>query len=364
MRKSYFPTVTILFVLALGLGSAASSENYKWDLPEGFQPPPVPVDNPMTPEKAELGRHLFYDRRMSVNGTQSCSSCHIQRLAFTDGKSRAVGSTGEIHSRGSMSLVNVAWAAALTWGNPNFHRLEEQARIPMFGTNPVELGMDPGGTAFLKIARSDKRYQALFQAAYPEDPNPFTIENVIRAIACFERTIISARSPWDKDWRQIKHLYSGFARDKREMSESAQRGEFLFFGERLECSRCHGGDNFNKTTSADERDVLFHNNGMPPGQPGLSEFSRMPTDAGKFKAPTMRNVELTAPYMHDGSIATLEGVIDHYAKGGSHNPNQSRHVRGFKLSKSERADLIEFLLTLTDKEVTKDPRFSDPWPEP
>jgi cytochrome c peroxidase len=355
--------IPLLFLVAVGLCCANESDSYKWNLPKGFTVPPVPADNPMTTAKVELGRHLFYDRRMSGNGTQACASCHMQKFAFTDGKPRAVGSTGEVHQRGSMSLVNIAWAPTLTWGNPNLHLLEDQAREPMFGTHPVELGLDANGATFLDVVRGDKRYQKLFRRAYPEDADPFTIENVIRALASFERSIISARSAWDIDWRQVKRL-SRFDMDICMMSEAAQRGEVLFFSDKLACARCHGGNNFNATSSGGyvfQTGPAFHNNGLAPSQPGLFEFTGIPVDTGKFKAPTLRNIELTAPYMHDGSIPTLEGVIDHYASGGSHAANQSPLVQGFELSQSDRADLVEFLRSLTDKAVTRDPRFSDPW---
>jgi cytochrome c peroxidase len=354
--------LALLLVLALGVAAVARAQDYKWNLPEGFAPPPAPADNPMTVAKVELGRHLFYDRRLSGNGKQACASCHIQRFAFTDGKPRAVGSTGEVHPRGSMSLVNVAYSKTLTWSNPNLTTLEGQMRGPMFGTNPVELGVDADGATFLKIAKKDKRYQVLFRRAYADDSSPFSIENVIRAIACFERTIISARSAWDADWRQVQHLY-GLSLDSSKTSEAARRGEVLFFSDRLACARCHGGINFNETFSSEHQlqsVPAFHNNGMS-GAPGLSEYTGATEDLGKFKAPTMRNVELTAPYMHDGSLATLAAVIDHYASGGGRAPNQSPLVHGFQLSPADRDDLIAFLRSLTDFAVTRDPRFSNPW---
>jgi cytochrome c peroxidase len=353
----------LVLVVVFGIQSTAIADEYKWNLPSGFTPPPVPADNPMTAAKAELGRHLFYDKRMSGNGKQSCASCHVQRLAFTDGKPHGVGSTGEQHPRGSMTLVNVAWSTTLTWGNPNTTTLEEQMHGPMFGTNPVELGLDPGGKTFLKIARKDKRYQQLFRDAYPGDRDPFTITNVIHAIACFERTIISARSDWDVDWQRVQ-LRAGEHLGTPRSSAAARRGEMLFFSEKLACGRCHGGTNFDGTFSTGtvrERGAVFHNNGMAGNALGLSEYTQAPEDVGKFKAPTMRNIELTAPYMHDGSLATLEAVVDHYAAGGSHAPTQSPLIRGFRLSQRDRDDLVAFLRSLTDIDVTRDPRFSDPW---
>jgi len=236
---------------------------YKWDLPNGFPVPRVPADNPMTAAKVELGRYLFYDARMSGNGTQSCATCHIQRLAFTDGKPRGEGSTGEKHPRGSMSLVNVAYARTFTWMEQGLHSLEEQARVPMFGTHPIELGMDANGERFVSILRSDPVYKRLFGS------DPITIDNAIRAIACFERSIISARSPYDR---------YHFDRGDSAIPAAAKKGEELFFSQPFACFHCHGGAN----------------------------FTGRPAEDGGFKAPTLRNIAITAPYMHDGSVATLE----------------------------------------------------------
>jgi cytochrome c peroxidase len=158
----------------------------------------VPSDNPMNQAKVELGRRLFYDLRMSVNQKQSCGSCHRQELAFTDGKARAEGTTGAIHPRGSMSLVNVAYTPLLTWANPTVQTLEEQMLLPMFGVDPVELGMRGREVEFLTIVRRDKAYASLFPQAFPEQADPYEMKNVIKAIAAFERTIISLRSPFDR----------------------------------------------------------------------------------------------------------------------------------------------------------------------
>jgi cytochrome c peroxidase len=303
-----------------------------WNLPKGFPKPRVPADNPMTEDKVELGRRLFYDTRMSVNGKSSCATCHKQELAFTDGRPVSAGATGELHPRGAMSLVNVAYSAALTWNNPNIRTLEEQALTPMFGEHPVELGLREGD-GFPPMLRSDPLYQTLFAQAFPDEADRFTISNVTKAIACFERSIISARSPYDR------YHYEG---DDSAVSDAAKRGEVLFFNQHLHCFRCHGGFNFS--------DGEFHNTGLSP------------TQTEKFKTPTLRNIAVTAPYMHDGSIRTLDGVLDHYSSGGAANPNKDPLIGGFALTAQNRADLIEFLKSLTDEAVLHDPRFSNPWP--
>ena len=174
---------------------------YHWDLPKGFPQPRVPASNPMSEAKVRLGRYLFYDKRLSLNGTQSCASCHRQELAFTDGRAAALGATGEPHPRGAMSLVNVAYAATLTWSNPDLRSLEKQALIPMLGEHPVELGLAGREAAVLVTLRAEPVYRGLFPQSFPETAEPFNLANAANAIAAFERTIISARSPYDRYYR-------------------------------------------------------------------------------------------------------------------------------------------------------------------
>jgi cytochrome c peroxidase len=207
----------------------------------------------MSAAKVELGRYLFYDLRMSVNGTVSCATCHKQELAFTDGRAVAIGATGEPHSRGAMSLVNVAYSAVLTWSNPQIRALEDQALVPMFGEHPVELGLRQGD-GFLPKLRSDARYQTLFASAFPTESEPFTIPNVTRALASFERSIISAQSPYDR------YHYGG---DESAVSDSAKRGEILFFSQPLSCFRCHGGFNFSDATNFEGMSVAKSNSTIP-----------------------------------------------------------------------------------------------------
>jgi cytochrome c peroxidase len=349
---------------------------YEWKLPPGFPFPKVPADNPMTKEKVELGRHLFHDRRLSLNQTQSCATCHRLEMAFTDGQPRGVGSTGEVHPRASMSLFNVAYSPVLNWANPVVRTLERQAPIPMFGDHPVELGMTGKEDLLLRRLRAVPRYRKLFPAAFPDQADPWTVANVVKALASFQRTLLSGDSPYDEYRR---------GDDPNAISQSAKRGEALFFSERLECFHCHGGFNFTGTVDYLGKsfpEVEFHNTGLynlpgtlsyPEPNVGLFEFTRQPDDVGKFKAPTLRNIAVTAPYMHDGSINTLSEVIDHYAAGGRNlaagpnrgngfeNPNKSEFVKSFTLTPGEKTDLIEFLKSLTDRAALRNPAWSDPW---
>ena len=357
----------------------AASDSGVLRVPKGFPRPLIPADNPLTAEKVRLGRYLFYDKRMSVNGTVSCGTCHRQELAFTDGRARARGATGELHPRGAMTLVNVAWNRTFNWSNPSIHSLEEQAVGPMMSTRPVELGFGVIGKEFLAAARTDPVYSVLFPAAFRKDPNPWTAGNITKALASFERTIVSRSSPWDR---------FHFEGDESAISDDAKRGEALFFLDYggPSCFRCHGGFNFSDSVAPEgggASPAIFHNTGLynlagefsyPPGGRGLYEFSKRAKDVGRFKAPTLRNIALTAPYMHDGSAATLGEVLDHYASGGRtittgplagvghDNPLKDILIHGFHMTARNKADLIAFLESLTDQELLREPELSNPWP--
>lgn len=353
----------------------APPQAWQWNLPAEIPAPKVPEDNPMSPAKVKLGRMLFYDVRLSGNETQSCGSCHQQKLAFTDGLAQAKGSTGEIHPRSSMGLTNIAYASVLAWADNKMFSLEKQALVPMFGTNPVELGLANKQAELIARLEADEFYPSLFKEAFPNSDAPITLENITNAIAAFERTLISFNAPYDRF----------IAGDKNAMSPAAQRGMKLFLDERTDCHHCHGGINFSDATTYeglafDERP--FHNTGLyaldeqgtyPEGGTGLYELTGKPRDMGRFKAPTLRNIEVTAPYMHDGSIATLEAVIDHYARGGTltengpnkgdgaKNPYKSEFVPGFTLTEEEKSDLIAFLKALTDQSFLTNSALSDPF---
>ncbi len=322
----------------------------------------------MTPAKVELGRRLFYDTRLSGNGTQACAGCHRQDLAFTDGRPRAVGSTGEVHPRSSLSLANVAYDVALTWADSGLRRLEEQALVPMFRERPVELGLAGREKELAARLEADARYVAMFRAAFPDEPGAIRLGNVIRALAAFERTLISGDSPYDR------LVYQG---RMDALSEAAWRGMRLFFSDRLGCSTCHGGINFSGPVAfagmAASVEPAFQNTGLyhlggpgddPAEDTGLRSVTHRRRDTGRFRTPTLRNIALTAPYMHDGSIGTLESVIDHYAAGGragANNRYKSPLLHGFSITAAEKQDLIEFLGSLTDERFVTDARFSDPW---
>jgi cytochrome c peroxidase len=262
-----------------------------------------------------------------------------------------------------MSLTNVAYNATLGWDDPTLKRLEDQALVPLFNTQPLEMGVAGREDEVLARFRDDRRYRQLFRRAFPQDEDPVTMRNVIFALASFQRTLISGSSPYDR-W-----AYGGKV-DALDPDERA--GARLFFSRRLNCFRCHTGFNFSGPVvyeGSEVQEPQFHNTGLynengrggyPEPNTGVHRHSGRSEDMGKFRAPTLRNIALTAPYMHDGSIPTLEAVLDHYAAGGRARTGQdSRNigsdsatdplVSGFELTPEERRHLVAFLLALTDE---------------
>jgi cytochrome c peroxidase len=340
-----------------------SAPDYEWRLPPGFPRPAVPPENPMSPAKVVLGRRLFFEPRLSSSGRYSCSSCHRPEIAFTDGRARAQGATGESMRRGAMSLTNVAYNPAFTWSSNKVRSLEAQMRQPLFNEHPVEMGLEKDGAPAMTALRSDANYRSQFAAAFPGDAQPLSMRHIIEAIASFERTLISGRSPFD---RYV------FDDEQTALSVSAKRGMALFYSTRVGCGQCHSGINFTGAIVYEghtQTSALFANTGLynldgrgayPSSDRGLIEVTHRAADLGKFKVPTLRNVALTAPYMHDGSLPTLDAVLDHYVRGGHKNPLQDARIRPFALSQTERADLLEFLQSLTDREFVENPEFSAP----
>lgn len=380
MKKHLISVLAILSLNACNTGTttedpALSTFTWQWQLPASFPTPFVPADNPMTADKVELGRHLFYDVRLSGNGKQSCGSCHLQEKAFTDGLAVAVGSTGQLHPRNSQNLANVAYNATITWANPALSSLEKQMAVPMFGDDPIELGInDHNKTDVLQRFQQDNDYQTLFKKAFPQETQAINYNNIIKAIASFQRSLISGNSRFDQ-----------FNQKKATLTDTEIRGKNLFFGEKAECFHCHGSFNFNDQVRHAGTRILetpFHNTGLfniggtgdfPFPNRGVFELSGKAQDMGKFRAPSLRNVAVTAPYMHDGSIATLEQVLDFYAAGGRNitegvhagdgrnNPFKSELVTLIELNEQEKADIVAFLKTLTDDEFLHNPKFANPF---
>lgn len=351
---------------------------YEFTLPEQIPPPKLPDGQALTLARVELGRYLFYDTRLSGNQSQSCASCHKQDLAFTDGRLTGLGSTEEAHVRNAMSLVNVAYNTSFGWAGPAVTSLEDQAAIPLFGEFPVELGLMSVPQDEL-IARFEQvpRYTELFEKAYPDIPSDerVSIDHIIQSISDFERTLISFDSPYDR------YTYGG---DRDALDASQERGMGLFFSERLECFHCHGGFNFSDAVDHEGLafpQQAFHNTGLynigtmgayPERDRGVYDVTGKALDMGRFKAPTLRNIAVTAPFFHDGSAATLQEVVAHYERGGraivsgddfgdgSRNPLKSELIQGFILTDEERQDLIAFLESLTDESFLTRSDFAKP----
>jgi cytochrome c peroxidase len=354
----------------------ARLSSFDWNIPDSIPLPRVPENNPMTEEKFQLGRHLFYDARLSTDGSVSCSSCHEQEKAFSDGIAKATGATGDIHPRNSQSLVNVAWYQTLTWGNPALSTIEQQIMMPLLGVDPVEHGINEGNfEQILRSVQAEPRYAELFPNAFPEQNDPLLGElawdNTLKSLASFVRGLVSFDSPFDRG----------------ELSESAKRGESLFNGERLECFHCHTGYNFSDATIDRETtfsQLNFHNTGLynidglgayPQPNTGRHEVTNEPDHMGQFRAQSLRNVALSAPYNHDGSVTTLEDVILNYARGGRLissgensgdgrvSPTKDGFIVSFQINDNEINDVVTFLESLTDTSFTTNPRFSNPWQE-
>jgi cytochrome c peroxidase len=361
--------------------------SYRFDLPEDFPEPRIAMDDPMSEDKVALGRLLFYDNRLAFTGNGSCVSCHEQRKAFTDGQVTAIAPGGELHPRNSMSLTNAVYNARQNWANPNIKTLREQALVVLLNQDPVELGWQGREQAMLDRFRADADYQARFKAAFPDQSEPFTLDNVARALGSFTATLISGDSGYDR-------YHATSQPDRSAMSEAGRRGEALFFSERLECSHCHNGFNLaNSVVHANTtlENIEYKNNALynipgpatgyplekgnyPTSNQGLYAFTFKASDMGRFRPPSLRNIALTAPYMHDGSIATLrEVIVDHYAPGGrtvaegpyagdgSQSPNKDTLMIGFRIEDSEVDDLLAFFDSLTDWDFVCDSRFSDPF---
>ncbi|MFT6550039.1 MAG: cytochrome c peroxidase [Zhongshania marina] len=354
-------------------GESSVTREFNWNIPEHVPLPIVPSDNPVDEAMFQLGRHLFYDLRLSGNGSQSCASCHHQSMAFAESLERSIGSTGELHPRNAQSLVNVAFNTTYTWANPALVTLEQQILVPLFGEFPVEQGItEDNKDAVLAAIGADAKYQQLIAEAGIDALN---FNTIVKALATFVRGINSFSSDTDRYENGEANV----------LSSAALKGRELFFSEGLECFHCHGGYNFTNATADSSQlfvDTPFHNTGLynidgqgayPEISQGIIEITGKASDMGRFKAPSLRNVALTAPYMHDGSIATLEEVIRTYAAGGRNisngvnagdgraNPFRDGFVSGFDISEDDIQNLIAFLESLTDFELINNPRFANPW---
>ena len=365
----------IFLLIDLYAHNASAQNNFIWNLPSWAPIPVVPADNLMSVAKVDLGRRLFYEKNLSINKTMSCGTCHQQEKAFTDGKRVAIGATREKHSKNTPTLTNVAYSTILTWADPNSRVLEAHLLIPLFSVDPVEMGMNGQGLRIIEFLGSDPVYNTSFRASFPKSNSKVSIKNIAKALAAFQRTLVSFSSLYDQ------YRYN---KDEGAISTSAKNGEKLFFSERLNCFQCHQAPFFTDSyrfSGLPFEEIAFHNTGLynlsgnggyPVTNTGLHKHTGKSGDMGRFRTPSLRNIALTAPYMHDGSIDTLDEVLEFYSRGGrkiekgalagdgARNPFKSSFVRGFLLSPTEKREVVSFLKSLTDISFVQDPGYSLP----
>jgi cytochrome c peroxidase len=387
MRSLSLP-LAALACTALVASAATAKKKPTSDPMLGLPPITAPADNPTTPDKVKLGDRLFHDKRFSATGEVSCASCHDANKGFGDGLKTSEGIKKLTGTRNAPTVLNAALNELQFWDGRS-PSLEDQALHPF--VNPIEMGL-PDHEPILKIVRTDKTYTKEFKKAFGVSGDKITMDHVTKAIAAFERTMVAGDSPFDR-W-----FYGG---DDKALTDQQQRGYVLFIG-KARCVDCHQIEQ----TSASFTDGQFHNIGVGVNRiqndipmlagafikanrtleqvdqevlsnPKSSELGRFAVDhainqpapltrgfdgIGAFKTPTLRNVELTAPYMHDGSIATLEKVIEHYNNGGVTNEGDQVNdflaggIRPLNLTKEEQADVVAFLKALTSSSIPK-PKF-------
>ena len=293
---------------------ASDAALWEWSLPPGFPAPLVPADNPMNAAKVRLGEVLFFDGRLSLTGAYSCASCHDPARAFTDGRAQARGALGDLHARNAPTLVNAAYAASLGWLDSGVRTLEAQHRVPLFNETPVELGFDRVAARRLDELRADPAIDQLLSEAFDGlPPARFDVDQIVAALASYVRTLTFADSPFDR------YAYWG----EGALSRDALAGFALFASARTGCADCHGGFAFaGPVVSANVPNAraIFHDG---------------------IRVPTLRNVAVTAPYMHDGSLATLDDVLAFYSTVGRDKP--------LELDADETRELRAFLESLTDR---------------
>jgi cytochrome c peroxidase len=330
------------FLLSACLGGVFATALYSWALagasqdetpqpPLGLPPIFWPDDNPYTPEKAELGRLLFFDKRLSSDGTIACFSCHDPAKAFADGAANSLGIGGQRGGRSAPTVINRAYSTLQFWDG-RAATLEEQAKGPI--ANPIEMTIDKetdlAHNNVVKRLKAVPGYVARFKKAF--GTTDFTLDQVVQAIATFERTVLSGNSPFDR--------YQ--AGDEKALTAAQKRGMDVFF-KKAACDSCHLGFNF---TDGSYENVGI---GMDHPKPDLGRYlvTHREEEKGAFKTPTLREIEHTGPYMHDGSLKTLEEVVEHYDKGGIKNPYLNQRIKPLHLSAQEKQDLVAFLKALS-----------------
>jgi cytochrome c peroxidase len=331
LRVASVATITLALIAFIRLTFAETPGDKPPKPPLGLPAVQWPEDNPYSAEKAELGRFLYFDKRVSSDNTLACASCHATEKAFTDGAPFSTGIGGQKGGRSAPTVINRAFSTLQFWDG-RAPSLEEQAKGPI--ANSIEMTIDKTADeaheSTARRLRAIPGYVARFDKVFGE--NSLNINNVAKAIATFERTVYSGNAPYDK--------YN--AGDKKAMSEAQVRGMNVFFN-KAACDSCHIGFNFT--------DGSYVNIGIGMDKPkpdlGRYDISKREEDKGAFKTPTLREIEHTGPYIHDGSLKTLEEVVEHYDKGGLKNPYLNERIKPLKLTKEDKSDLVQFLKALS-----------------
>jgi cytochrome c peroxidase len=315
---------------------------------------------------AQIGRLLFFDTRLSINQTTSCASCHIPELAFTDSFVTPKGALGDIVIRNTPTIINLADNETFNWADERIVTLQQQSDIPLFGKHPIEMGNDSLNIKSLQFIFNDEKYLPLLQKKKMSTINWTMVKNFIAEFVSLFRFDNSKYDLWKKG--------------KRTLSKDEIAGKNLFFSDRLNCKKCHGGNDFDEPEFSrmnHYQNIGLYNIGKDSlyanGDNGLHNTTKDKDDIGKFKIPTLRNIAITSPYFHDGSVASLNEVIDHYARGGrltnkglnagdgKLHPNKNQFIEGFTITAKEKKQLISFLQTLTDTSYLSNTFYTTPF---
>jgi cytochrome c peroxidase len=317
--------------------------------------------NKLSNPQKTLGHYLFFETKLSINNTKSCASCHSTQFAFTDGYRTSVTPQGENVLHNAPSLMNSIYLKYYDWANPTATSFLAQIKRPLYNHQPIELGLDKHINELQLFFKHDSLYSHLFKQAFPTDDSLFTLQQIENSIVEYEKLLVSKESNFDK----------------KELNKEAENGLALFSSKRLNCVTCHPPPHFTLATQTNNMDSVYANIGLynvankneyPTSDNGIYYFTKNKKDDGKFKIPSLRNVMLTAPYMHDGSIANIGDVIDMYARGGrlynnedgKLNTNKNKLITGFTITEKEKNDVIHFLNSLTDSSIFYKQIFQNP----
>jgi cytochrome c peroxidase len=325
MKNSRFTSLLLLgfSTAVLVLFADCSRTNSAYISPLGEIP--NPSDNELNEAKIALGKEFFFDKRLSLDQSISCATCHKPGLAFTDGLVVSDGILGRKSSRNSPTLLNAAFLDKIMF-DAEIPTLEMQAIVPIQDHNEMGMNLEE----LMKRLKAVPEYEEAARKIFNREMDIWVLT---RSLAAYQRSLLSDNSPFDKFYYQQK---------KYALSASEKRG-WLIFSEKLYCTSCHPAPYF--TTNKPENNGLYENYGTDQGRFRVTHDT---VDMGKFKVPSLRNIEITDPYMHDGSIADLEEVLEHYMRGGKNHPNKSSIIKPFTLTKREKEDLLNFLYALTD----------------